>query len=158
MKPLLLVSIIAAIGIGIILSILGFSHYQSLYVQNCEADGGFMTGFLSCTKIWTDFTTEEAMLIDRYKDTPEVEAFYAKYDDADVSVKDGYLSYFAGNKTDFRIRMNLYFDDNFVVTNEDLLCYVGNNPPYDVPQEDILYYLENYHCLTYKSGDPLKKN
>lgn len=156
MKTILLVSIIVAIGIGIVLAVLGLLHYQDLYMQNCDAEGGSMTGFLSCTKIISDFATEEAMLIDHYKDTPEVKAFYAGYDDADVSVKDDYMSYFAGNKTDFRIRMNLYFDENLEIINMDLLCYVGDNPPYDMPQEDILYYLEHYHCLTYSNGDPLK--
>ncbi len=115
-----------------------------------------MTGLFRCTKVWKDFATEEDMLIDHYKDTPEVKAFYTKYDDVDVSAKDDYVSYSAGNKTDFRIRMNLYFDENHEITNMDLLCYVGNNSSYDMPQEDILYYLEHYHCLTYGSGDPLK--
>lgn len=151
MKTLLLVSII--IGIGITLAISGIFYYQGIYTQNCESEGGFMTGFLSCTKIIEDFATEEGMLLDRYKDEPVVNAFYAKYDGASVSVKDDHVSYFAGNKTDFRIRMNLYFDENYEIINVDLLCFVGNNPPYDIPQEDIPYYLKHYHCLTYGTGE-----
>ncbi len=67
MKTLLLISIIAAIGIGIVLTAFGLLHYQDLYIQNCEAEGGSMTGILRCTKVWTDFATEEDMLADLYK-------------------------------------------------------------------------------------------
>lgn len=65
MKTLFIVSIIIGIGIT---AISGIFYYQGIYTKNCEAEGGFMTGFLSCTKIIEDFATEEAMLADRYKD------------------------------------------------------------------------------------------
>jgi len=35
-------------------------------------------------------------LIERFQEKPEVIAFYAKYDDANVSVRDDHMSYFAG--------------------------------------------------------------
>ncbi len=58
MKTLLLVSIIVAIGIGIVLAALGIWHYRDAYIQNCEAEGGSMTGFLRCTVVIEDFATE----------------------------------------------------------------------------------------------------
>lgn len=69
MKTLFLVLIIIAIVIGITFAILGILNYRDNYIQNCETSGGFMTGFLSCTKIVKDFVTEEAMLADRYNST-----------------------------------------------------------------------------------------
>lgn len=98
---------------------------------------------------------DQAVLIDHYKDTPEVKAFYAKYGDAKVSAQDNYMSYSAGNKTDFRIRMNLYFDEAFDITNIDLYCYVGSGPQYEIPSEHVLYFLKHYTCSSYRNGDPL---
>lgn len=86
-----------------------------------------MTGILRCTKVWTDFATEDDMLIDSYQDTPEVKAFYARYDDANVSVKDNYVSYFAGNKTDLQLITKLRWDllskyVDLLVAKEFLSC------------------------------------
>lgn len=55
MKTLLVVSII--IGIRITLAISGVFYYQGIYMKNCESEGGSMTGFLSCTKVYRDFDT-----------------------------------------------------------------------------------------------------
>lgn len=65
MNTLFLVSIIIGIGIT---TITGIFYYQGIYTKNCEAEDGFMTGFLSCTKVIEDFATEDAMLTDRYND------------------------------------------------------------------------------------------
>jgi len=97
-------------------------------------------------------------LIERYKDEPVVEAFYAKYDDANVSGGNDFVSYSAGNNDDFRVRMNLYFDESYELTHLRLNCYIGGEFQSEIAQEDILHYLKNYHCLTYKTGEKENEN
>jgi len=99
------------------------------------------------TKTREDHAEKQARnmeLIERYKDTPEVISFYAKYDDANVSGGEDFVSYSAGNVNDFRVRMNLYFDENYELDYIDFFCYVGSEFKHEVPQEDILHYLQNY--------------
>ncbi len=101
------------------------------------------------TKAREDHAEKQARnmeLIEHYKDTPEVIAFYAKYDDANVSVGEDFVSYSAGNVDDFRVRMNQYFDENHEPDYIDFFCYVGGEFKHEVPQEDILHYLQNYDC------------
>ncbi|WP_368423330.1 hypothetical protein [Nitrosopumilus sp.] len=86
--------------------------------------------------------------IERYKDKPEVVAFYAKYDDANVSVQDAHVSYFAGNDDDFHVRMNLYFDGSYDLTHMRFYCWIGDKLQHEVAQEDILSYLKNPYCMT----------
>lgn len=83
---------------------------------------------------------------DLYKDSPEVVAFYAKYNDAQFSVAGDQLSYFAGSDDDFKIRMNLYFDENNEIYDMELRCYYQSVHQYDVPQEDIVSNLEKHDC------------
>ena len=91
-------------------------------------------------------------LIDSYKDMPEVVAFYAKYDNAQVSVREDHVSYFAGrDNDDFRIRMNLEFDKNFEIENIELHCYVNREHQSEVPQNFILKYLKDFTCDEYGS-------
>ena len=85
--------------------------------------------------------------IERYKDKPEVMAFYAKYVDANVSVRDDHISYFAGNNDDFQVRMNPYFDDLYDLTHMKFYCRVGDKLRHEVAQEDVLSYLENHICI-----------
>ncbi len=98
-------------------------------------------------------SSEEKSLSNLYKDKPEVVAFYDKYDDADVSVREDHVSYFAGNGDDFRVRMNMYFDGNYDLTHMKFYCYVGDKLQHEVAQEDILNYLQNFHCQTYRTGE-----
>ena len=93
--------------------------------------------------------TRNMELIEQYKDKPEVVAFYAKYDDANVSVGEDFVSYSAGNVDDFRVRMNLYFDENYDLDYMDFHCYVGREPQTEVAQSFILKYLANYDCKKY---------
>jgi hypothetical protein len=105
------------------------------------------------TKAREDYAKKQARsteLIERYKDMPEVSAFYAKYEDANVSVRDNHVSYFAGNEDDFRVRMNLYFDENYELDHIQFHCYVGRELQNDVAETFILRYLEKYDCK--KSG------
>lgn len=108
------------------------------------------------TKAREDHAEKQARnmeLIERYKDESVVETFYAKYDDANVSGGEDFVSYSAGNVDDFRVRMNLYFDESYELTHLRLYCYIGGEFQYEIAQEDILHYLQNYHCLTYKTGE-----
>ena len=45
---------------------------------------------------------KESLLI-RYQDMPEVVAFYAKYNDAQASVRDDYVSYVSGSDDDSKL-------------------------------------------------------
>jgi len=90
--------------------------------------------------------SNDSSLLERYKNLPEVKAFYEKYDDTDVLVRADHLSYFAGNEDDFRVRMNLYFDENYDLKDIDFHCYVARQHKTEVAQEDILSYLKKYEC------------
>ena len=92
--------------------------------------------------------SEEEALLDKYKERPEVSAFYAKYDDVTASVRYDHLSYFAGSEEDSRIRLNLYLDGNNNWTHMEMYCFNGSQLRHEIAQEDILHYLQNYHCLT----------
>ncbi|MCV0391990.1 MAG: glycoside hydrolase [Nitrosopumilus sp.] len=96
---------------------------------------------------WTGLTlTTKESLLKRYSNLPEVMAFYETYSDAEASVKNDHVSYFAGNEDDFRIRMDLEFNKNFKVENMELHCYVKRVHQNDVPQSFILKYLKDYTC------------
>ena len=159
--------LIAAIIIGVIISAGAGYLYDQMY--DCLFPPTWMKiprsyGFGDCLQMyadgtlpdWTkareDYTKKQAHnteLIERFKDKPEVSAFYAKYEDANVSVRDGHVSYFAGNEDDFRVRMNLYFDENYELDYIQFHCYVGKELQTDVAETFILKYLENYDCKTY---------
>lgn len=85
-------------------------------------------------------------LLNRYRDLPEVAALYEKYDDAQASVREDHISYFAGNEDDFLVRMNVYFDENFDLDYMDFHCYVDRVHQDDVAQTFILKYLEKFDC------------
>jgi len=94
--------------------------------------------------------SKDETLLELYKDKPEVVAFYDKYEDTNVSVREDHVSYFTGNGDDFRVRMNMYFDENYDLTHMQFFCYVGGVLQTEVAQEDIVSYLEKYTCLTPK--------
>ena len=91
----------------------------------------------------------EKPLLELYKDKPEVIAFYAKYNDAQASIRDDHISYFAGNGDDFRVRMNLYFDENYELDHMEFNCYVDKVPQVEVAEHYILKYLEKNDCKKY---------
>jgi len=91
----------------------------------------------------------EKRIIELYKNIPEVVAFYAKYHDAQVSLRDDHVSYFAGNEDDFRVRMNLEFDENYEIENMEFHCYVEREHQTEVPQTFILRFLEDWTCNEY---------
>jgi len=122
------------IGILATLAITSFLLYNSIPMDDASRD--------------VDLSKEETLL-ELYKDTPEVVAFYAKYEDANVSVRDDYISYFAGNEDDFRVRMNLYFDENYELDHMEFNCYVDRVPQTEVADHFILKYLEKFDCKKY---------
>ena len=90
-------------------------------------------------------SVKESLLM-RYQDMPEVVAFYVKYGNVQVSVRQDHISYFAGNEEGFLIRMNLFFDKNHTLDYMDLHCYFQKVHQYEVSPEDIVSKLEKYGC------------
>ena len=106
--------------------------------------------------LFLDSTMKESLLM-RYKDQPEVVAFYQKYPDAVEEVRYDRISYVAGSDDDFKIRMNLFFknsQDNYsgLYNNDfdldyiDLKCYFQREHQTDVAESFILTYLKDYPC------------
>ena len=120
----------------------GFDRCWELFLN------GYLPDWSDAREDYAKKQTHKLESIERYKDKPEVVAFYDKYDDANVSVREDHISYFAGNEDDFRVRMNLYFDENYDLTHMKFYCYVGGELQTEVAQEDIVSYLQKYHCQT----------
>jgi hypothetical protein len=156
--------IVIAIAIGVTISgVLGYLYEQmhdclfpptwmkiprSYTLPDCLKmySEGILPDYTQARKDFADSQARKMELLERYKDESIVVAFYAKYDDANVSVRDDHVSYFAGNEDDFQVRMNLYFYENYDLEHIDFHCYVGNQHKTEVAPEDILSYLENYDC------------
>lgn len=142
MKTLLLVSIITAIGI--VLAVLGLSYYQDLYVQNCEAEGGFMTGFLSCTKIIENFATKEDMLADLYKNK--------HYEIKITGMKDVYL---VGEPYSFSYVLSGYGNPCgqkkiiFPDQNGDTMGVISSSSCIDSPMTEFVYDAEKEMGIKY---------
>ncbi len=96
-----------------------------------------------------DYYPEGTQLIQRFQDMPEVISFYAKYEDANVSVRDDHVSYFAGHEDDWHVRMNMYFDENYELDHIDFHCYFQKEHQFEMAQEDIVSKLEKYGCKEY---------
>ncbi len=90
-------------------------------------------------------SVRESLLM-RYQDMPEVTAFYAKYNDTQVSVREDHISYFTGSDDSSLMRMNIFFNKNHILDHMDLHCYYQKVHQFEVPQEDIVNKLENYDC------------
>ena len=115
--------------------------------------GLFLNGHLpDWSQAREDYAKKQAhkmTLLERYQNMPEVVAFYDKYDDANVSVRDDHLSYFAGHEDEIVIRMNLYFDENNELEHLNFHCYHQREHQVEVAQEDIVSFLENNDCKKY---------
>ena len=154
---------IVAIIIGVI--ILGSGTYVYSQMYDCLNPPLWMKiprfGFERCFELflngnlpdWSqakeDYEKKQALrskLIEQFQDSPEVIAFYSKYEDANVSVRDDHVSYYSGSEDDFFVRMNFYFDENLKLDYKDFHCYFQNVHQYEVAQEDIVSNLENYDC------------
>jgi hypothetical protein len=163
-------SVLIIIGIIIAVAILGSVTYVYAQMYDCLNPPPWMKipyfGFEKCFQFlingnlpdWTQAKenyekkqTLRIKLIEQFQDKPEVVAFYSKYEDANVSVRDDHVSYFAGSEDDFRVRMNLYFDENYELENIEFHCYVEREHQTEVPQTFILKYLKDYTCDEYGS-------
>jgi len=96
-------------------------------------------------------------MIELFSDTPEVVAFYTKHDDANVSVRDDHVSYFAGKESGFQSRMNLYYTIDNELTHMIFYCFNEKSVQYEVAQEDITHYLENKDCTSNNSTENQSK-
>jgi hypothetical protein len=117
----------------------------------CRHDPDFPN--VICTDNCVEVCSIESSTLEDIKNNPVVEAFYARYDRTGESVRSDHVSYSAGNEVDFLVRMNLYFDDSYDLTHMQFYCYDGGKLQHEVAQEDILDYLQNYHCQTYRLGE-----
>jgi hypothetical protein len=117
----------------------------------CRHDPDFPN--VICTDNCVEVCSIESSTLEDIKNNPVVEAFYARYDRTGESVRSDHVSYSAGNEDDFLVRMNLYFDDRYDLTHMQFYCYDGGKLQHEVAQEDILDYLQNYHCQTYRLGE-----
>ena len=90
-------------------------------------------------------------MIEIFSEIPEVVVFYAKYDDANVSVRDDHVSYFAGKEKGSQPRMNLYYDTNDEFTHMRFYCFYDGSVQNEVAQEDIMHYLKSSECGTKNS-------
>ena len=96
-------------------------------------------------------------MIEIFSDVPEVVAFYEKHDDdANVSVRDDHVSYFAGDEESFHPRMDLHYDEKNELTHMRFYCFDDGDVQYEVAQEDILHHLENKDCIPEKPSPNLK--
>lgn len=103
------------------------------------------------TQMREDHAKEQAhreQMIESFSEIPEVVSFYDKHgDDANVSVRDDHVSYFAGDSESFHPRMNLHYDEKNELTHLRFYCFNDRGVQYEVAQEDILHYLKNKDCM-----------
>jgi hypothetical protein len=92
-------------------------------------------------------------MIESFSDIPEVVTFYEKYEGVNVSVRDDHVSYFAGKESGFQSRMNLHYDEKNELIHMRFYCFNEGSVQYEVPQEDIMHYLENKDCTPNTSED-----
>ena len=90
-------------------------------------------------------SVKESLLM-RYQDIPEVVAFYAKYNDAQVSVRDDHMSYVSGSDEGLKIRMKLFFNENYTIIDKSLTCYYKRAFQFESSPEDVLYRLQSNEC------------
>jgi len=90
--------------------------------------------------------SKSVSLTEQFKDIPEVEAFYAKYPDAYEEVRSDHVSYVVGSDDGFKVRMKIYFDENYELDYIDMKCYVNRELQNDIPETFILKYLQKYEC------------
>ncbi len=91
-------------------------------------------------------TKSDFSLLERFKNLPEVVAFYETYDDVQVSVRMDHVSYSSGSDEGYFVRMNLVFDENHDIINVDFHCYYQRVHQYELPQEHIEQKIAKYDC------------
>ena len=101
-------------------------------------------------------SVRESLLM-RYQDMPEVGAFYAKYADAQASVRDDHVSYVSGSDDELKIRMKLFFDENYTIVDKSLACYYKKAFQFESSPEDVLYRLQSNECKQSTANFDLSK-
>lgn len=104
--------------------------------------------------IWVFVECRENSELDTLEDLknhPLVDEFYAKYPDAHEEVRTDHVSYFIGSDDGFKVRMNLYFDENNKLDYVNLRCYLDRELQTDVPGSFISKYLKDFTCDEYGS-------
>lgn len=94
---------------------------------------------------WSLLNTEISAL-ESIKNHPTVEAFYAKYPDTVEEIRSDHISYVVGSDDGFKVRMNMYFDEKYVLDYIDFHCYFQRIHQNDVPETFILRYLKDFEC------------
>jgi hypothetical protein len=123
-------------------SLLGGSYNEC--ASACRHDPNFPD--VVCTDNCVEICKIELFTLEDIKNHPAVKAFYAKYEDANESVRKDHISYFAGSEDDLHVRMNLFFDENYELDHIDFHCYFQREHQFEFPQEDITSKLEKYEC------------
>lgn len=111
---------------------------------------------LDSNVMFLDSAMKESLSM-RYKDQPEVVAFYQKYPDALEEVQDDRISYVAGSDDGFKVRMNLLFknsideyslvyNNNYDLDHIEFHCYYQKVHQFEFAQEDIVTALSNHDC------------
>ena len=109
----------------------------------CRNEPGFPD--VACTKNCVQVCSIEFSTLEDIKRNPVVGAFYEKYSDTSEEVRRDHVSYVVENDG-YKVRMKLFFDENFTLDYIDFHCYQDKTLLYEVPEEDILHYLENNEC------------
>ena len=97
------------------------------------------------------------LLLVRYQYMPEVVAFYTKYTDAQASVRDDHVSYVSGSDDELKIRMKLFFDENYTIIDKSLACYYKKAFQFESSPEDVLYRLQSNECKQSTANFDLSK-
>lgn len=166
--------IVAIIIAGIVISSLFVYLYDQMY--DCLNHPMWMKhprqyGLDDCLQMYFDGTSPDhtqaredhakeqshrEKMIGLFSDTPEVVAFYSRHEDANFSVRDDHVSYFAGKESGFQSRMNLHYGNDDAFTHMSFYCFNEGSVQYEVSQEDILHHLENNDCIPEKSSSDLE--
>lgn len=147
MKKVFLIPIIT--GIVITLGVWAIFSYHGTYAKNCESGGGFMTGFLSCTKIIKDFINDvgydEVNLWQRHDTSVNSEFCNEQNTSIDkmkteFPIKQPYLQSFPAN---YDLRGIEQYQNGVVLYYADYdLCNGGGNPLEQVSKGTILVSID----------------
>jgi len=117
----------------------------------CRNDPDFPN--VICSDNCVEVCSIEFSTLEDIKNHSLIDEFYAKYPDAHEEVRSDHVSYVVGSDDGFKVRMNLHFDESYDLTHMEFYCFVEGKLQHEVAQEDILNYLQNYHCQTYRTGE-----
>ena len=87
-----------------------------------------------------------ASLFEKYAILPEVVAFYEKYPQAIQDIRSDHISYAIEKNDGYKVRMKIFFDENYRQNYIDFHCYKDRILQHEVAQEDIVHYLKNKEC------------